>query len=174
VVEFFTGVGSRRGISNEILNLLGICTRKLTEENGLVLFTGDAEGVDKVCWKNAHKSYRVGFSSSDAQPWAFDEIRRHMPNDRGSFDTFTSYVQGLLARNMMQVLGENGDERSKFVLCWAPSLFYADSSAGGTGYAIRCALYHSIPVFNLKDPRWLDVWTKFAQSELTLDEVLAT
>ena len=71
-----------------------------------------------------------------------------MPNDRGDFSTFSSYVQGLLARNMMQVLGEEGNKSVRFVLCYAPSLVYINSTAGGTGYAIRCALAHNIPVYN--------------------------
>lgn len=50
---------------------------------------------------------------------------------------------------MLQILGKNGNEPVKFVICWTPTQEYENSSVGGTGYAIRCALDHKIKIFNL-------------------------
>jgi hypothetical protein len=49
---------------------------------------------------------------------------------------------------MMQVLGRSGDTPSLFLVCWTP----AGTDDGGTGYAVRCARAHAVPVYNLKNP----------------------
>jgi hypothetical protein len=74
-----------------------------------------------------------------------------MPSDRDDFKMWKPYVKGLMARNMMQILGKYGAKKVDFVSCWTPSIYYNDSSSGGTGYAIRCAILNKIPIYNLKD-----------------------
>lgn len=46
---------------------------------------------------------------------------------------------------MMQILGKNLDKPVEFVVCWTKN----GKDIGGTGAAIRCALDHGIPVYNL-------------------------
>lgn len=155
-MKYYAGIGSRN-CNAEILALFTE-TAKLLRGLGYTLRSGGAKGCDKAFEAGAGDNKEV-FSSKDAQAWAFDEVKKHMPSDRSGFDLWTPYVKGLLARNMMQVLGRDGKEPVKFVLCYAPSLVYTDSSAGGTGWAIRCALAHNISVYNVYDQKIL-TWLK--------------
>ncbi len=158
-MRFYAGIGSR----NTPEDVLVLMTKLAIGLEALhyVLRSGDAKGADKAFQKGA--VYKEIFLSKDAKPWAIEEVKKYIPTDRSGFDNWTPYVKGLLARNMMQVLGKNGDQPVSFVLCWAPSLCYTDSSSGGTGYAIRCAIAHSIPVWNMYDVyslRTVENWVK--------------
>lgn len=146
-MKYYAGIGSR-ATPPEILTLMTGLSAKLSGL-GFILRSGGAKGADKAFEQKA--AQKEIFKSNDAQPWAFEEVQKYIPTDRSGFNTWTPYVQGLLARNMMQILGRDGDKPVKFVLCWTPSLVYTDSSSGGTGYAIRCALAHDISVYNFLD-----------------------
>jgi len=150
-VKKYTGIGARR-VAQEYLDLAGAFAGRMSQR-GYTLVTGDAEGMDKAFWKGADPGMRKRFRSCDAKPWAYEMAARYLPDDRSGFENWKPYVQGLMARNMMQVLGENGNEPSDFVICFTPVLYYHNSDCGGTGYAVRCALDHGIPVFNMKDPK---------------------
>ncbi len=145
--KYYAGIGSRT-TPPDIMELMGKIATKLSGD-GYILRSGGAEGAD-TAFEN-YANYVEIFKSKDAQPWAFEEVKKHLPTDRSGFDSWKPYVKGLLARNMMQILGADGEHPVEFVVCWTPSLVYTDSSAGGTGYAIRCALAHDIPVYNLLD-----------------------
>jgi len=85
-----------------------------------------------------------------------------MPNDRpATFDSWQPYIRGLLARNMMQILGDSGEEPVQFVVCWTSQGDYQTSEVGGTGYALRCALDYKIPIFNLNYPDQLSQFKDF-------------
>ena len=151
-MKHYAGIGSRRA-PKEILKLCFELGNAL-DEKGYILRSGKAKGCDTAFERGAIFSGRNKpelFESSDAKDWAYEEILKFIPNDRKDFKKWNPYVKGLLARNMMQILGENGDRPVEFVLCWAPSLDYRNSSSGGTGYAIRCALAYNIPTINLFD-----------------------
>lgn len=132
-------------------------------EEGYTLRSGGADGSDKAFQAGAEN--KEVFRSNDAEDWAYDEVKTCLPTDRSNFDNWKPYVKGLLARNMMQVLGRNGDQPVSFVLCYAPSFEYTDSSAGGTGYAIRCAIKHKIPVINLYDEKNVERVKEYLGSE---------
>ena len=143
----FTGIGSR-SLPMEYKFVLKKCGT-LLKKMGYLCRTGTATGSDAL-FRELFKNEKLEvYGPEDAKEWCFKEILNHMPSDRMGFDTMKENTQKLLARNMMQILGENGDDPVQFVLCYAPSLNYKDSSSGGTGYAIRCALHHNIPVFNI-------------------------
>ena len=57
------------------------------------------------------------------------------------------YTKRLIARNLLQIFGENKETPSSFVVCWTPD----GKDSGGTGYAIRAAQKAGIPVYNLKN-----------------------
>lgn len=145
---YYTGVGSRN-IPFEIAQSLKEYAILLS--NKYTCRTGDAKGSDKIFVDNANPvvAYSPKQVVNDPNHWSYQEVQKYIPNDRSGFNSWTSFVKALLARNMMQVLGPNGNEPSKFLICYAPSLNYEDSSAGGTGYAIRCALAYKIPVYNI-------------------------
>lgn len=157
--KYYAGIGSR-GTPENVLAIMTATASRL-HEDGFILRSGGARGADSAFAEGT--PLKEVFRAGDAKPWAFAEAsNQHLPSDRGGFWTWSPYVRGLIARNMMQVLGENGDSPVLFVLCWAPSLYYEDSSSGGTGYAIRCAIAHGIPVFNMKDDKVLEAVTGYA------------
>ena len=158
---YYTGIGSRKA-PQECLEL-ATAVATFMSMRGYTLRTGDAEGMDKAFWSGSHTSLRQRFSSKDARPWTYEKVKKYIPEDRSGFDNWKPYVKGLLARNMMQVLGEHGDTPSSLILCYTPVLYYNNSDCGGTGYAIRCPLDHDIPVFNMADPevfRVLQSWVE--------------
>jgi hypothetical protein len=143
----YTGVGSR-AIS---LKTQEKFVNYINQLNSLdyICRTGDAKGSDATF--RLHAKEVIAYCPEDIDPndWTAKELDLCMPNDRPTWRTFRKKIQNLLRRNMMQVLGPIGIDPSEFLLCWAPSTHYLDSSSGGTGYAIRCALNHGIPVYNL-------------------------
>lgn len=145
MLRYYAGIGSR-ATPEDILSLMKKLAWKLSQD-GYFLRSGDAKGADQAFRNNA--AYKEIFKSEDAEPWAYEEVKKYLPNDRKGFDYWKPYVKGLLARNMMQVLGRSGDKPIDFVICWTRSTYYEDSSSGGTGYAIRCALARNIPIYNL-------------------------
>jgi hypothetical protein len=158
---YYTGIGSRKA-PTECLELAEKLATFMSKR-GYTLRTGDAEGMDRAFCKGSYSSLRQRFSSEDAKPWAFDMVRKYLPEDRSGFDSWKPYVKGLMARNMMQVMGEDGDTPSSLIICYTPVLHYNNSDCGGTGYAIRCALDNDIPVFNMVDPKimeMLQVWVE--------------
>ena len=67
---------------------------------------------------------------------------------------YASLSQGakkLMARNCYQVLGSTLDDPVKMVICYTPDGATTQTryETGGTGQAIRIAVAHNIPVYNL-------------------------
>lgn len=155
--RYFAGIGSR-STPDDIQQLMTKVSAKLTGL-GWILRSGGARGADRAFERGAVR--KEVFKATDAKPWAFTEAKLHMPTDREGFDSWSPYVQGLMARNMMQILGPDGDKPVQFVICWAPSTVYTDSSAGGTGWAIRCAIAHGIRVHNWFVPSALQMAMEF-------------
>lgn len=154
--KLYCGVGSR----NAPQNILEFMTKiaSILEQCGYLLRSGKAKGSDKAFEKGVRNpNNKEIFTHKDATPWSFIMVKRYVPNDRpDTFDSWQDYVRGLLARNMMQVLGESGKEPVTFLVCWTPFGDYESSEVGGTGYALRCALDHGIPTYNLNYPDQLE------------------
>ena len=148
-IKYYAGIGSRKTPSN-VLDRIRNYSRELGEL-GYHLNTGDAIGADAAFIRGTTLagSPKTILKSNDALPWSFIEVQRHLPSDRRGFENWKPFIKGLVARDMMQVLGTNGDEPVEFVLCYTPTTEYSCSLSGGTGYAIRCALAYDIPVYNL-------------------------
>lgn len=156
--KYYAGIGSRNAPPNILNFMTNIAS--LLQEKGYTLRSGGAKGCDTSFAKGA--TLKEIFKSSDAQPWAFDEVKKHIPIDRPqTFDSWEPYVRGLLARNMMQVLGRDGDAPVDFIVCWTPQGDYQTSAVGGTGYALRCALSRNIPIYNLGYPDQLESFKLF-------------
>jgi hypothetical protein len=74
------------------------------------------------------------------------------------WDHLDDYARCLMARNVFQVLGDDLNTPSKFVICWAPKSKLNERGecinvAGGTGLAVRLAAHVKVPVFNLDLPQ---------------------
>lgn len=169
--KYFAGIGSRK-TPPDILELMTKIAATLSNE-GYILRSGGAIGADtafekgtkdKTINRNIPRNVEI-FKAQDCKPWAIEMVKQYLPNDRKNFDTWQPYVQNLLGRNVMQILGQDGKSPVEFVICWTPSLVYTDSSAGGTGYAIRCALAHNIPIINLYDNNCLKLAKGYLNGE---------
>ena len=145
----YAGIGSRKTPA-DYLQLMSDIAAELGNHR-FTLRSGGAIGADQAFERGCDsvsgikEIYRP---AHDIRPWAFDEAKKHIPKDRTPFGTWKLYTQCLIARNMQQVLGKLGDDPVRFVICWTPP---EALTGGGTGYAIRCALSHGIPVYNLND-----------------------
>lgn len=151
-MNFYCGIGSRRTPEDILIKMKKYAS--ILERMGFILRSGGALGADTAFEKGVVSvSNKQIFLARDAKPWAEIYVKNCMPLDRLSYEksymNWKSYTKNLLARNMMQVLGEDGDVPVKFVLCWTPKGDYQTSIVGGTGYALRCALLNNIPIFNL-------------------------
>lgn len=155
---FYAGVGSRKPPEDILRRLAKYAS--ILEGWGYTLRSGGAIGCDKAFERGVvDSSKKEIFRSNDAEPWAYDYVRKCLPKDRPPYDdpkgyvNWDPYIKGLLARNMMQVLGKDGDSPVDFLVCWAPLEDVLTSKVGGTGYAIRCAMLNRIPVYNVACPK---------------------
>lgn len=121
-------------------------------KHGFRLRSGGARGMD-TAW-----ALGAGLVTKDSEiflpqsvpAWCYEEVVNYL--DPGcSLSTMRPVVRDLLARNMQQVLGRDGNAKSMFVLYWTKTLDGADKNAGGTRYAVRCAKAHGIPTLNILD-----------------------
>ena len=72
----------------------------------------------------------------------------------GHFDNQSEWTQRRYARNSMQVLTENLDKPTDFVLFWAVEKDFCVK--GGTAIAARLARLYKVPTFNLWNQKVLD------------------
>jgi len=156
IKKFYAGIGSRNA-PKDILEFMEKIASVL-EQCGYTLRSGGAKGSDKAFEKGVRNpENKEIFTMRQAQPWSYNTVKKYIPYDRprDTFDSWQPYVRGLLARNMMQVLGRDGKSPVEFVVCWTPQGDYQSSEVGGTGYALRCALDYNIPIYNLNYPEQL-------------------
>lgn len=87
-----------------------------------------------------------------------------------AWDRLNQPVKKLMARNVLQVLGNNLDSPSLFMVCYTKdgceSHVTRTSKTGGTGLAISVASKAGIPIFNLKNCSSLDKLIQFTGIEI--------
>lgn len=80
------------------------------------------------------------------------------------------FVRMLHARNVHQVLGDNLDSPSEFVVCWTPDGASepgeTSSRTGGTGQAIRTAHEFGVKVHNISKQEHLDLVLSWMENQL--------
>lgn len=150
---YYTGVGSRETPPDMMRKLEYIGER--LAELGYTLRSGGARGADMAFQRGAQDVdglvtvyHAKGKFKHLIPEWCFEEVRKHIPPDRPPFDSMEEHTRKLLARNMLQVLGDDGKTPSEFLVCWTP----AGLTDGGTGYALRCAAAHGVMTYNLRNP----------------------
>lgn len=162
--KYYSGIGSRN-TPTKVLKKMAIYA-KVLEQFGYILRSGGARGADKAFERGvSNKDNQEIFRSEDAAHWTFNYVAKHcMPKDRKGFYSWATHTKGLLARNMMQVLGVDGVRPVDFVVCWTSKGDYNTSEVGGTGYAVRCALKNDIPVYNLGYDAQMEAFEEFLKS----------
>jgi hypothetical protein len=151
----YTGIGSRK-TPQDVLELMTYIARRL-DADGWVLRSGGAPGADTAFAAGSSRREVFlpwpGFGTelcpvlARPSPEAFNLAARHHP----TWTKLSSGARALLARDGHQVLGQGLDDPSRFVLCWTPdgATEHTTRETGGTGQAIRVAVAHSVPVYNL-------------------------
>lgn len=158
---FYSGVGSRE-TPIEICNLMTKIASKLEQNSSFnyILRSGRAIGADKAFEKgvkNPKNKCIYTIDNFDFSPENYEmcksEILSVFDSNR-NFDNYGKNAKILILRDVNQVLGsvKTCSEKSKFLICWTKNLnYYAKppNACGGTRFAVRIALKHDIPVFNL-------------------------
>ncbi len=157
--RFYAGIGAR-ATPPEVLSLMTRAAFALTKR-GYVLRSGHAIGADSAFERGAGRDAQIflpaaGWRGSvsafhpealGAEVWG--RARTIAAAHHPAFAGLSAFVQALHTRNVFQVLGSSLDSPAEFVLCWT-----ADGEAsGGTGQALRIAVSHAVPVFNLQRSR---------------------
>lgn len=166
--KYYTGIGSRL-TPGPVLILMRYVAAQLSRD-GFILRSGGATGADTA--------FESGVDSNKKEiylPWKFfnsnpsplfkvsEEAIEIASRYHPYWKRLNSTTRQLMARNTHQVLGADCRTPSSFVLCWTPD--GADrlttDKTGGTGQAIRIAVAYHIPVFNMANESWHEVFQKF-------------
>jgi len=153
---FYTGIGSRSTPIEVCAKMTQIA--RAFDKVGWVLRSGAAGGADAA--------FERGVSGDNKQiflPWpGFNgSTSGHAHQSTAAFTMAaelhpawgrcSSVSRKMHARNMYQVLGSDLKTPSSLVISWTPGGKYI----GGTAQAMRLAMQHDIPIFNLGDPQAL-------------------
>ena len=156
--KYYTGIGSRETPSSILDEMTHIA--KILNQKDYILRSGGAMGAD-TAFKNG-----AGIKCKIYVPWNnYNNLEYKYPIPNEAFIIavklhpvwvkLTDGAKKLMARNTMQILGENLDDKSYFVICWtkdgAKEFKEVTSRTGGTGLAIKLARENNIPVYNLKN-----------------------
>jgi hypothetical protein len=169
---FYAGVGSRE-TPTDILELMTKLASAL-ERDGMILRSGGADGADTA--------FEAGVSDPENRiiyiPWKGFSGRGDELNVVSSYTAAHAKIaaeahpnwgfcrrgaRALHTRNVAQVLGDDCETPSEFVICWTVT----GGAHGGTGQAIRIADKAGIPVLNLR----LDEAREAAESYLETGEL---
>ena len=149
-MKYYTGIGSRN-TPPDILKLMTEIAIALSSDN-YILRSGGAGGADEafeigatqkriyIPWSGFNgKSYDgENYLVPDYnEEWVFDYHPRPDYLSRGALR--------LMSRNTYQVLGDDLNSPSDFIVCWTRD----GKASGGTGQALRIAADFKIPVYNL-------------------------
>lgn len=155
---YWSGIGSRQ-TPPEICNLMTKIAFKL-EQNNYILRSGKAIGADLAFEKgiqNFKNKCIYTVENFDFSPENYEMCKSEILSILDSnidFENYSKSAQILILRDVNQVLGSRKTclKKSKFVICWTKHVnYYAKppNACGGTRFAVRIALKHGVPVFNL-------------------------
>jgi len=151
-MKYYAGIGARITPMN-IQNQMTEIAEELAKM-GYTLRSGGAEGAD-IAFENGcnfgggKKEIYLpwkGFNNNDSilfqiPPYAFKIAELYHPR----WSSLKPGAQKLMARNCMQLLGQDLKTPSDFIVCWTEG----GQITGGTGQALRIAEAYKIPVYNL-------------------------
>ena len=142
---YYTGVGSRNTPPHILAIMTNLATKLST--NNYVLRSGGAKGADSAFEKGA-LWYEI-YYANDATEKSIALAGQYHPK----WNACKDWARKLHGRNAFQVLGDDLNTPSSFVICWTKdgAISHAERAltTGGTGTAISIASAHGIPVYNL-------------------------
>lgn len=193
-MKIYTGIGSR-DVPLWAALILEQAGERLASE-GWILRSGGAPGCDKRFQAGASKyqtPYHIylpkepffGLTSNSRNcllpekrwPLAWTKAKEIAASLHPNWPAVVNKgFDKLMTRNIFQILGEDLQSPSRFVLCWAErSTFKEDTIinvSGGTGQAVRLAAKYSIPVYNINELAHLQKIAKWLNIEIS-EEALA-
>lgn len=150
-MRYYAGIGSRE-TPKEALNIFEIIGEYLANQ-GYTLRSGHAEGADQAFENGCDK---VTGLKEIYLPWSRFQgsDSKLVVKDLGAFEIAEQFhpywhnlkegAKKLQARNSHQVLGQDLNTLSDFIICWTKG----GKGSGGTGQALRIANHYNIPVFD--------------------------
>ena len=155
----YAGIGSRQ-TPQHILDEMEALAMILANE-GYILHSGGAAGADSAFERGVSivggekkiflpwKGFNGNRSPYFEQP---EEASKLAAQTHPAWDRLSNGARKLMARNSMQILGENVKSPVDFVICYDNWTLLR----GGTKQAVYIANLNRIPVFNLYDAKY---WT---------------
>lgn len=144
---FYTGVGSRE-TPPEVLKAMKT-TAAMLSKLGYVLRSGGAGGAD-LAFEAGSTMFDIyipwkGFNNSTSELWGVcDEALQLASQIHPAWERCSQGAKKLHARNCYQVLGDDLETPSEFLICYTKD----GKDVGGTATAIKLARANNIPVFN--------------------------
>ena len=155
---FYTGIGSRK-TPFIIQQYMSDLAARLSLR-GWVLRSGGAPGADTAFelyarekeiylpWKRFNRNLSP---LCEVSKEAIEESLKFHP----TADILSDGVRKIMGRNLYQILGQDLQTPSRFVVCWTPfsteDAFNPRKRIGGTGQALRIARHHTVPIYNLRE-----------------------
>ena len=149
MVKYYTGIGSRESPDFVCLAMTEIA--RILESYGYTLRSGGADGADLafVAGVTSLKDIYLpekGFNRSTSSLFNVGTDAIALASTiHPAWDKCKTRARLLHARNCYQVLGQNLDDPSDFLICWTENA----EKRGGTRTAIVLAEKNKIPVLNL-------------------------
>ena len=147
---YWAGIGSRE-TPEELKPLI----QKITEacnRLGFILRSGAAPGADSFFEEYSLPAQREiylpwrGFNNSSSSLYSISNDATFLAAEfHPGWSRLSMGAKKLMARNMYQVLGQDLETPTSFIVCWTKD----GKASGGTGQALRVAKKHNIPIFNL-------------------------
>jgi hypothetical protein len=131
---YITVVGSRKGFPDWVYEYLLRGCRAMTSAGHWVM-TGDAQGCDKAARQGSLPEKLLVYRPQGLIPGAcYEEVASLIaPNER-SWGSYSQREKDLLARNMLQCQGLEG-QNSQYAVYWAP--VGPNGPQGGTRFLVR-------------------------------------
>lgn len=166
--KYFSGVGSRE-TPPDICSQMTTIAKHLTHNKGYILRSGHADGADIAFEGELEDQYKEiyipwkGFNGSYSRLFYItDEAFQLASTIHPAWNACKPAAKRLHARNTYQVLGETLRTPSDFLLCWTEDACVSEKTrtrnTGGTATAIVLADRINIPVFNMRNPGWIDLF----------------
>lgn len=173
-MNYYAGIGSRE-TPQKVLTVFKNVAKYLAGK-GFVLRSGAAIGADTAFENGCDEAKGLkeiylpwsGFEYSNSKlivnnPKAFEIAEKFHPY----WHNLSDGARKLQARNSYQVLGQDLNTPSKFIICWTKN----GEGNGGTGQAIRIAKHWNIPIFDAG--KYKDIDEMRRELKLFLDRVIS-
>ena len=146
--KYYTGVGSREVPSN-YNKIIKVISTFLRDEN-YVLRSGGADGSDSIFEQYAGNLKEIylpwkGFNNNTSNLLFDDKAILIAKDIHPAYDKLSQGAKKLHARNIHQVLGQNLNTPSKFLIAYTKN----GEMVGGTRTALVLAERNKIPIFNI-------------------------